>query len=85
MDLMSIALTGGIAVIGYFLKQTMEDLKKTKEVAYDVKNKLAVIENDYLNKHAHLSDKFDELYGAVKDLTTEIKQLTKEINKKKDI
>ncbi len=27
MDLMSIALTGGIAVIGYFLKQTMEDLK----------------------------------------------------------
>lgn len=75
----------GIGVIGYFLKQTMEDLKKTKEVTYDTKNKLAVIENDYLNKHSHLSDKFDELYGAVKDLTSEIKSLTKELNKKKDI
>ena len=84
MDLMSIALSAGIALIGYFLKQTMDDLKKTKEVAYDVKNKLAVIENDYLNKHAHLSDKFDELYTAVKDLTSEIKALNKEISKKKE-
>jgi hypothetical protein len=84
MELTSIVLGCGVAVIGYFLKQTMEDLKKTKEVAYDVKNKLAVIENDYLNKHAHLSDKFDELYGAVKDLTAEIKSLNKEISKKKD-
>lgn len=85
MDFMSIGLAAGIAIIGYFLKQTMEDLKRTKDVAYDTKNKLAVIENDYLNKHSHLSDKFDELYSAVKDLTLEIKQLTKEINKKKDI
>jgi hypothetical protein len=84
MELTSIVLTGGIAVIGYFLKQTMEDLKKTKDVAYDVRNKLAVIENDYLNKHAHLSDKFDELYSAVKDLTSEIKQLNREISKKKE-
>jgi hypothetical protein len=85
MDLTTIILSCGVAVIGYFLKQTMEDLRKTKDVAYETKNKLAVIENDYLNKHAHLSDKFDELYGAVKDLTAEIKSLTKEINKKKDM
>jgi len=74
-----------VAIIGYFLRQTMDDLKTTKEVSYDTRNKLAVIENDYLNKHSHLSDKFEELYGAVKDLTLEIKSLTKEINKKKDI
>ena len=85
MDWMSFALTGGIAVISYFLKQTMEDLRKVKDLSYDNRNKLSVIENDYLNKHNHLSEKFDELYGAVKDLTVEIKSLTKEINKKKDI
>lgn len=85
MDYFTIILGVGIGIISYFLKSTMEDLKKTKEVAYDTRNKLAVIENDYLNKHSHLSDKFDELYSAVKDLTQEIKSLTKEINKKKDI
>jgi hypothetical protein len=85
MDWMSFALTAGIAVIGYFLKQTMEDLRKVKDLSYENKNKLSVMENDYLNKHNHLSEKFDELYGAVKDLTVEIKSLTKEINKKKDI
>ena len=85
MDWMTISLTGGIAIIGYFLRQTMEDLKKTKELTYENKNKLSVMENDYLNKHNHLSEKFDDLYGAVKDLTVEIKSLTKEINKKKDI
>jgi len=85
MDWMSFALTAGIAIIGYFLKQTMEDLRKVKDLSYENKNKLSVMENDYLNKHNHLSEKFDELYGAVKDLTVEIKSLTKEINKKKDI
>lgn len=85
MNWMEVLLTGGIGVIVYFLKQTMDDLRKVKDLSYDNRNKLSVIENDYLNKHNHLSEKFDELYGAVKDLTVEIKSLTKEINKKKDL
>jgi hypothetical protein len=84
MDWMSFALTAGIAIIGYFLKQTMEDLRKVKDLSYENKNKLSVMENDYLNKHNHLSEKFDELYVAVKDLTVEIKNLNKEISKKKE-
>lgn len=73
-----------VGVVGYFLKSTMEDLKRVKEVAYETKNKLAVLENDYLNKHEALSDKFDALCASVKDLTNEIKLLNREFNKKKD-
>ena len=85
MSIESYILGALLTVVGYFLKLTMEDLKKVKEVSYETRNRLNVVENDYLNKHSHLSDKFDELYGAVKDLTLEIKSLTKELNKKKDI
>ena len=81
----SYILGGLLTIVGYFLKATMDDLKKVKDISYETRNRLNVIENDYLNKHSHLSDKFDELHNAVKDLIIEIKSLTKELNKKKDI
>lgn len=82
-----LTLIGGVmlGVISYFLKRTMDELKEVKNVAYDAKNKLSILENDHINKYSHLNEKFDALYEAVKDLTNEIKSLTKELNKKKDI
>jgi cell division protein FtsB len=73
-----------VGLVCYFLKSTIDDLKRVKETAYETKNKLAVLENDYLNKHNALSEKFDALCDSVKDLTNEIKLLNKEFNKKKD-
>ena len=84
MNIETLILGALVGVVGYFLRATMEDLKKVKDVAYDTKNKLAVLENDYLNKHSALSDKFDALCDRVKDLTNEIKLLNREFNKKKD-
>jgi prefoldin subunit 5 len=49
-------------------------------VAYDNKNRLNVIEVDYLNKINTLNDKFDDLKDVIKDLTVEIKELNKRIN-----
>ncbi len=74
-----LTLIGGVmlAVLGYFLKETMSDLKSVKLMSFETKNKLNVIENDYLNKHANLSDKFDDLKAALVDLTREIKELNK--------
>lgn len=79
MELLTII--GGImlAIIGYFLKDTMSQLKEVKDVAYKTKNDLEVLKNDYLNKIEQLNGKFDLLYDAVKDLTDEIKQLNKKI------
>lgn len=74
-----LTIIGGImlGVIGYFLRSAMNDLKSVKILSFETKNKLAVIENDYLNKHANLSDKFDDLKAALIDLTKEIKELNK--------
>lgn len=68
-----------IAVIGFFLKKTMSDIDDLKKSSIEVEKKVSVIENDYLNKHKNLSDRFDELNGAVKDLTKEIQHLSREI------
>jgi len=70
-----------ISIIGYFLKKTLDELDKVKTVTYENKNKLSVIENDYLNKVANLNDRFDLLYAAMKDLTNEIKELRKSFQK----
>jgi len=72
---------GGImlAIIGYFLKNTMEDLKSVKATSFETKNKLALLENDSSNKYNNLSEKFDDLKGALIDLTKEIKELNKRV------
>jgi peptidoglycan hydrolase CwlO-like protein len=75
---------GGImlAIIGWFLKQTMSELKDVKELSYSTKNQLDILKNDHLNKYANMSDKFDELKVAVYDLTKEIATLNRSINKR---
>ena len=72
-----LTIIGGVmlAVIGYFLKSTMEDLKSVKLLSFETKNKLALLENDSVNKYNNLSDKFDDLKSALIDLTKEIKEL----------
>lgn len=70
---------GGImlAVIGYFLKATMSELKDVKNMSYATKNQLDILKNDHINKYANMTDKFDELKSAVIELTKEIKELNK--------
>jgi hypothetical protein len=77
---MLFALGGvSISVIGYFLKRTLDELEKVKTVAYENKNRLNVLEVDYLNKINALNGKFDDLKEVIKDLTLEIKELNKKI------
>jgi peptidoglycan hydrolase CwlO-like protein len=72
---------GGLmmAIIGFFLRQTMQELKDIKEVAYKTKTKVEVLENDYLNKVNSLNSKFDLLYNAIDKLTDKIEELNKRI------
>jgi hypothetical protein len=76
-----LTLIGGVmlSIIGYFLKATMDDLKNVKATSFDTKNKLALLENDSINKYNNLSEKFDDLKGALIDLTKEIKEMNRRI------
>lgn len=71
-----------LGIIGYFLKSTMEELKKCKDIANKAQTDISIMKVDYMNKYDHLSEKFDELANSVKDLTREIKELNKELQKK---
>ena len=77
---MNILITGHKGFVGgYFLKRTMDDLDKTKELSIKTATELEVLKTDHLNKHEHLSDKFDDLKDSIVILTREIKELTSKI------
>jgi len=69
-----------IGLISYFLNRTMNELDKVKSNTETNTIKINVLENN----HLHLTDKFDLLYNAVKDLTQEIKNLNLRLAQKKD-
>ena len=85
---------GGITlgIISYFLKKSVTDNEKShdkvmveveslkKDVSSN-KDRIILLENN----HIHLTDKFDLLYDAVRELTKEIKNLNIQLSKKKDI
>lgn len=81
MDQSVVLWVGGIliAVIGYFLKATIEELKQFKNMAIETKSKLDLLELDHQNKYNHLNEKIDALYQAIKDLTIEVKEINKKL------
>ena len=83
MDITIVAIVVGIVIgiIGYFLNRTMVELDKVKDNSEKNTIRISLVENN----HIHLTDKFDLLYDAVKDLTQEIKNLNIQLSKKKDI
>lgn len=72
---------GGImlAIIGYFLRSTMGELKEIKSLTYETRTKVEVLEAEYMNKINNLNEKFDMLYVSIKDLTKEISKLNEKI------
>jgi hypothetical protein len=70
---------GGIfvSVISYFLKKTMSELTEVKKLSYTTKSELDILKTDYTIKHTHLTEKFEELKLALRDLTKEVSNLNK--------
>ena len=83
MDTTIIVIAAGIVIgiISYFLNRTMAELDKVKDNSEKNTIRISLVENN----HIHLTDKFDLLYDAVKDLTIEIKNLSTQLEKKKDL
>jgi hypothetical protein len=68
-----------IGIIGYFVRQTLNDISVLKDEKTVIASDLEVLKNDHLNKYHNLSEKFDELKEVMRDLTKEIKDLNSRI------
>lgn len=82
MEMMELlTIIGGImlGIIGFFLRQTMSDLKSVKIMSYENKSKIEVLEKEHIIRHQNLSEKFDELKLTMSELIKEIKELNKRI------
>ena len=69
----------GLSIITFFLRKTMTELENIKEVAYETRNRLNVLENDYTNKVQQLNEKIDDLQMVIRELTLELKEFNKKI------
>jgi peptidoglycan hydrolase CwlO-like protein len=69
----------GLSIISFFLKKTMSELEHIKEVTYETKNRLNVLENDYTNKVQQLNEKIDDLQLVIRELTLELKEFNKKV------
>jgi len=83
MDTTVIVIVAGIVIgiISYFLNRTMSELDKVKDNSEKNTIRISLVENN----HVHLTDRFDLLYDAVKELTQEIKNLNVRLAQKKDV
>ena len=83
MDTTVIVIVAGIiiGIISYFLNRTMSELDKVKDNSEKNTIRISLVENN----HVHLTDRFDLLYDAVKELTQEIKNLNIRLAQKKDV
>lgn len=81
MEMQILTFIGGImlAVISYFLKRTMDDLREVKQMAYENKSQIDVLKVDYKNKIDNLTEKFDELKLTMSELIKEIRELNNRI------
>jgi replicative DNA helicase len=59
----------------------MDEIKEIKEMTQETKQKVAILEVDYLNKVAVLHEKIENLQESLKELTTELKEFNKNIKK----
>lgn len=73
MEPISILFTIGIAVLGYFLLNTMGELKTVIVESAKNKSDIALLKQETGFKHDRLEEKLDELRDSIHELTTELK------------
>lgn len=73
MEPVNILFTVGIAVLGYFLVNTMNDLKTVIIESAKNRSDIALLKQETGFKHDRLEEKLDELRDSIHELTTELK------------
>jgi uncharacterized membrane protein YgaE (UPF0421/DUF939 family) len=78
MEIMTLlTVIGGVmlSIIGWFLRETMKDLRDVKTQSYENKSRIDLLEKEYMLRFDNLTDKFDELKLTMSELIKEIKAL----------
>ena len=68
-----------ISIIGYFLRNTMDDVKQNAILSQKTQSELDVLKTDHKNKHEFITEKFDDLKDVIIKLTDKIEELTAKI------
>jgi len=76
-----LVLMGGISisVIGYFLRNALNEVKEVKSITYDNKSKIDLLEKEYMLKTERLNEKITMLYDAIDKLNDNIDKLAARI------
>lgn len=74
------ALIFGIGVIGYFLKNLMNKFNKMEDEVQNLKVEVEVSKSN----QANLNEKFGQIYELMKELSTEVRNISIQLSKKKD-
>jgi len=75
MDLGKIIIGLIVGLLGWFLKNTMDDLKRVKEQSEANRAGLELLRMEYGGKFENLTEKVAELKETLADLILEIKKL----------
>lgn len=75
MDLGKIIIGLIVGLLGWFLKNTMDDLKTVKAQSLENKASLDLLRMEYNGKFENLTEKVTELKETLGDLIQEIKKL----------
>jgi len=76
-----LVLIGGlsISVIGYFLKNALNEVKEVKSITYDNKSKIELLEKEYMLRIERLNERITMLYDAIEKLNLNIDKLSERI------
>lgn len=69
-----------VALIGYFLKRTMDQLDKTTAKAYQNENSIKILSNTFELKHDSLGKQMEKLTHSLDKLTDKIDTLHEVVN-----
>jgi chromosome segregation ATPase len=77
IDFGKIAIGSVVAIIGWFLRSTMQELRDVRSKADRNEIELGLLKQDATNKFENLTDRVSELKETLQDLIKEIKALNK--------
>jgi hypothetical protein len=74
-----------ISIIGFFLKRVIDEHDRTKDIAIKNQANIDLINSESRLKYEHLESKINDLTVMVKELATELRNISIQLSKKKDL
>lgn len=74
-----------ISIIAFFLKRIIDEHDKTKQLTYKNEAEINLINSESRLKYQHLESKINDLTAMVKELAVEVKNISIQLSKKKDV